>query len=208
MCTFSLLTGVAAKADLGDADVRIDSPSNTRNLSRSFKAKCGKQQRRCTAKFKDGKLIINDGKGIYREQLVRVDTSRTCRQKSIVLPFVTTCYGEQLDYDYVVHYKDKEERQRSALISFWPGYLRREISHKKGFAAALDSWRSDMTPYMSQELENRKREMLLSTCSEKFIKYECSWSNYLQQNPQVADWAKNNPELANVEFQRLNLLPW
>ena len=157
--------------------------------------------------FKDGKLVINSGNGIYREQLVRVDTSRTCRQKSIVLPFITSCYGEQLDYDYVFHYKDNDKIQRSALISFWPGYLRREISHKKGFETSLDAWRSDMTPYMSQELEDNKRKMLLSTCPEKYIKHECSWSNYLQQNPQVADWARSNPQLADEQYKRLKLLP-
>ena len=204
---FFCLSGVEAKADLGDADVSIATPSSTTTLSRSYVGKCGKSQQKCKIQFSEGKLIINDSDGIYREQLVRVDTSRTCRQKSILLPFVTTCYGEQLDYDYMIHYKDSDENQRSALISFWPGYIRQKISEKKGFAASLDAWRSDTTPYMAKEMQNRKAQNLSNSCTDEFIAYECSWSKYLELNPHMAEWAKSNPELAQERMERLKLLP-
>lgn len=202
----SLITGIPAEANLGDADVRIE-PKNAINLSKTYSAKCGKSQKNCRVSFKNGKLIINNGSGIYREQLVRVDTARTCRQKSILLPFATSCFAKQLDYDYVFHYKDKDSRQRSALISFWPGYMQGKISQQKGFATSLNTWRSDTTPYMTQEIKRNNKQRILSTCPKKFVKYECSWSKYLRKNPEIADWAKNNPKLANEEFKKLNILP-
>ena len=202
-----LCTTIPVHADLGDADLKVKSSIGRSNFSRSYKAKCGKAQTRCNVGFRNGKLIINDQNGIYKEQLIRVDMSRTCRQKSLVLPFVTSCYGEQLDYDYILHYEDTKGQQRSALISFWPGYLRKKVSHNKGFSEALAVWRNDATPYMSKEKEKVKKQKMLATCAKEFVTYDCSWSNYLKENPQVAKWAKNNPDLANKEFIRLKLLP-
>lgn len=202
----SLAIAQPAIADLGDADIKA-SPSPAYNTPKTFQAKCGQSQTNCKIKFSNGKMIINDGNGIYKEQLTRVDNSRTCRQKSIILPFITSCYGEQLDYDYLVHYKDKSDQPRAALISFWPGYLRGKISQQKGFAAALNAWRNDPTPYMTKELAHIKQKELQDKCPAKYRKHDCSWSKYLKHDPALLKWAKSNPELAEEEYKKLNLLP-
>ena len=66
----SVLGGNVANADLGGAD--ITGPSGDTTTGRTYKARCGADNQKCTVSFKDEKLIVNDGDGIYRDQFVDV----------------------------------------------------------------------------------------------------------------------------------------
>ena len=66
----SVLSGNAAKADLGGADITGSSGDTT--TGRTYEARCGADTKKCAVSFKDEKLIVNDGGGIYRDQFVNV----------------------------------------------------------------------------------------------------------------------------------------
>ena len=61
----SALGGNAVNADLGGADITGLSGDTT--TGRTYKARCGADNQKCTVSFKDEKLIVNDGNGIYRD---------------------------------------------------------------------------------------------------------------------------------------------
>ena len=62
--------------DLGGADIL---GPDTESIEEGYKAQCGPKQKKCTVSFMDGRLTINKGKGITKNQFVNVVKSRTCR---------------------------------------------------------------------------------------------------------------------------------
>ena len=84
-----------AKADLGGAD--ITGPSGDTTTGRTYKARCGAKKEKCTVSFADEKLIVNNGDGIYRDQFVNVILKKECTQRSILMPWITSCFANQYD---------------------------------------------------------------------------------------------------------------
>ena len=89
-----------AKADLGGAD--ITGPSGETTTGRTYKARCGADKDKCTVSFKDGKLVVNDKGGIYRDQFVNVVRNRVCTQRALLMPFVTSCFENQYDIAFTI----------------------------------------------------------------------------------------------------------
>ena len=126
--------------DLGGADIFGDEEYS----ADSFNAKCGKKLEKCVVSFKDGRLSINNGKGITRDQFVNIVSGRTCRQRSIALPMVKSCFASQYDYDYTITYKTKEGKKRAALIAFRPGYFHGGVEGHESFYRELQVWLGDV----------------------------------------------------------------
>ena len=101
--------GKAAKADLGGAD--ITGPSGETSSGQTYQAKCGQALDKCEVSFKNGKLMINNKGGIYSDQCISVVTTRTCRQRSIALPWVKSCFQNQYDYDFTITYRSEKARK-------------------------------------------------------------------------------------------------
>ena len=72
---FGLISPVFA--DLGEADLE-ESGSNATS-TKIYDALCGKEPRKdCKVKFLNGRLIVNNGKGISKEQLVEITREIEC----------------------------------------------------------------------------------------------------------------------------------
>lgn len=212
---FSLaLIAPSVKADLGGAD--ITGPSGDTSSGKSYKARCGQSLKKCTVSFKYGKLMIDNNGGIYSDQFLEVFTARTCRQKSILMPWVKSCFNSQNDYDFTITYSTKDNRKRSALIAFRPGYFLQGMEAHASFRRDLQVWIEDVLRPIgpsvrienstrarpSSRPESKPKELPLN-CKTLLSDYKCNWSNYLDANPSVKDWAKANPALAEKERIRL-----
>ena len=127
-----------AFADLGGADITEQGGKNTTGAS--YSAKCGKKAVKCTVAFKDGRLVVDNGEGIQSSQLVNVVTGRTCRQKSIIMPWVKSCFTSQYDFDFTISYRSSDGSDKSALISFWPGYFHQGEEAYASFNRDLQIW--------------------------------------------------------------------
>ena len=135
--------------DLGVADILGPDSEG----SGVFKAKCGAKAKKCNVSFIDGRLTINNGRGITKDQFVNVVTARTCRQRSIALPMVRSCFQSQYDHDYTITYRDKDGGKRAALIAFRPGYfLGGELAHKS-FYRELQIWIGDVLRPIGPSIE-------------------------------------------------------
>ena len=140
----------ASDDDLGGADIL---GPDQESIEEGYKAQCGPKQKKCTVSFIDGRLTINKGKGITKDQFVNVVKSRTCRQKSIALPMVRSCYQSQYDHDYTITYKGKDGEKRAALIVFRPGYLlKNELAHDN-FYKEFQIWIGDVLRPIGPSLE-------------------------------------------------------
>ena len=54
---------------------------------------------------------------------MNVVRNRVCTQRSILMPFVTSCFENQYDIAFTITYDNNEGSRRSALITFMPRYL-------------------------------------------------------------------------------------
>lgn len=86
---------------LGDADI-------TNSSNQTYSARCGQKANECSVSFKDDRLMVNESGGITSDQFVSVFTARTCRQTSLIMPWIKSCYPSQYDYDYTITYFDKD----------------------------------------------------------------------------------------------------
>jgi len=132
----ALMPGYAL-ADLGGADM---TDQTGRTTGESYSARCGKKAEKCTASFKDGRLIVDNGDGILGSQVINVVTSRTCRQVSIIMPWVKSCYASQYDYDFVISYRSSDGSDKTALIALRPGYFHQGEEAYDGFNRDLQIW--------------------------------------------------------------------
>ena len=131
----------ASDDDLGGADIL---GPDSELQEEGYKAQCGPKQKKCTVSFNDGRLTINQGRGITKDKFVSVVKSRTCRQRSIALPMVRSCFQSQYDHDYTITYKGKNGEKRAALIVFRPGYLLgNELAHES-FYKDFQIWIGDV----------------------------------------------------------------
>jgi hypothetical protein len=202
-----------AKADLGGAD--ITGPSGTTTTGRSYEARCGANKDKCMVSFQNEKLIVNNEGGIYRDQLLNLVLKKDCTQRSLLLPWVTSCFENQLDWTFTITYRSNEGETRSALITFMPRYLATGATDKaREFERDLQIWMEDVIRPIgpSIQLESPKplppsrrpasKENDL-TCAPPVSGFGCSWANYLKANPRVRAWAEANPAMAEQERLRL-----
>ena len=205
----------AARADLDGAD--ITGPKGQTTTGQTYDARCGIKKEKCGVSFKDEKLIINDGAGIYRDQFVSVVLTRECTQRAVLMPWVTSCFQNQLDWDFTITYKASDGTQRTALISFMPRYFNTNPTDiARSFERDLQIWSEDVLRPIGPSIEVEPVSMPdarpsrmpaaaapVTSCKPPLIDYGCSWSKYLAANPSVSGWAKANPQMAEKERLRL-----
>ena len=205
-----------ASADLGGAD--ITGPSGDTTTGRTYEARCGAEKEECTVGFKDGKLVVNNKGGIYRDQFVNVVRNRACTQRSILMPFLTSCFENQYDIAFTITYNNDEGIRRSALITFMPRYFATGATDKaREFERDLQVWIEDVLRPIGPTLEiegpkaqppsrrpEHKRQIV--NCKIPLSDYGCSWGKYLEANPQVKAWAEAKPAMAEKEKIKLGAI--
>lgn len=202
----------AANADLGGAD--ITGPSGDTSSGQTYQARCGQDANKCEVSFEDGKLMINNKGGIYSDQFISVVTARTCRQKSVLMPWVKSCYHSQYDYDFTITYLSSEGGKRSALIAFRPGYILQGLEAHSSFKRDLQVWIEDVlrpigpsirVEGLPQSKPSSRPQTKTSkvACKPPLSDFACDWNQYLNANPNVKAWAEANPVMANKEKIRL-----
>ena len=148
----SLNIQAAAFADLGGAD--ITGPSGQTTTGQSYMANCGIKKSKCEVAFTNEKLTVNGSEGIYRDQFVNVVKTRACTQRALLLPFVTSCFENQYDWDFTITYKASDGTQRSALISFMPRYLSTGATDRAmSFERDLQVWMQDVLRPIGPSIE-------------------------------------------------------
>jgi len=209
----ALLSPCSARADLGEAD--ITGPRGQTTTGLDYEARCGIKKEKCKVSFKDEKLIINDGTGIYSDQFISVVLTRECTQRALLMPWVTSCFSNQLDWDFTITYRSSDGSQRTALISFMPRYFNTNPTDiARSFERDLQIWSErvlrpigpsiQIEPAVAPSAKPSRRPVLEVVNSKPpLTSYSCSWSKYLQANPAVSDWAKANPQMAEKEKLRL-----
>ena len=199
-----------ANADLGAAD--ITGPSGQTTTGKSYKARCGTSKKKCVVSFRGEKFIVNDSDGIYRDQFVDVNLQKACKQRALLLPWVTSCFANQLDWDFTLTYLNEAGERRSALVSFIPRYLSTGATDRaQDFQRDLQVWLQGILrpvgpsikveqprePIQTRPVPPRQKEEL--SCKPALRGFECDWQKYLDANPSVKAWADANPELAEKE---------
>jgi hypothetical protein len=209
----ALLWTLPARADLGEAD--ITGPKGQTTTGLDYEARCGIKKEKCKVSFKDEKLIINDGAGIYSDQFISVVLTRECTQRALLMPWVTSCFSNQLDWDFTITYRASDGSQRTALISFMPRYFNTNPTDiARSFERDLQIWSERVLRPIGPSIQiepvtapsarpNRRPATDVVSCKSPLTSYGCSWSKYLQANPSVSDWAKANPQMAEKEKLRL-----
>lgn len=137
---FSLLIILLTGAPIAYSD--LDSASTS--LGSKYKAKCGEELDKCEIHFEDDLLVINQTDTLKREQFTSVVIDRTCRQRSILLPFLRSCYSSQYDRDVTITYIGEKDKKKSALIVFRPGYFLQGDEAYSNFYRELQIWLEDV----------------------------------------------------------------
>jgi hypothetical protein len=137
------LTAGFAKADLGGADITGQSGDTT--TGRSYEARCGAERTKCAVSFQEEKLVVDNQGGIYRDQFVDVILTKECTQRSLIFPWITSCFPNQLDWAFTITYTNNEGKRRSALITFMPRYLFTGATDRaREFERDLQVWTGDV----------------------------------------------------------------
>ena len=126
----------AVNADLGGADITGQDGSTT--TGRVYDAWCGIDFKDCKVSFKNDLLSVNKSSGITRNQLVNVTMARVCRQKSLGGFGPPSCFKSQYNKEYSITYKNSENKERTASISF-----RHEPTYKS-FNRDFQIWMGDV----------------------------------------------------------------
>ena len=203
-----------ARADLGGAD--ITGPAGATTTGRTYEAKCGAEKIKCTVGFKDEKLIVNDAGGIYRDRFKSVVLKKECTQRSILLPWVTSCFANQYDWEFTITYVNDEGKTRSAVIVFQPRYLATGATDRaREFERDLQIWGEDVLRPIGPSIQiegqkpappSRRPQPAKSAtlCKKPVSDFGCSWSKYLEANPSIRAWSDANPAAAEKERLRLD----
>jgi hypothetical protein len=139
----SILTAMPAGADLGGAD--ITGTKGATSTGQTYDARCGIEKDQCTVSFIGEKLMVNGTSGITRDQLINVKMKKECTQRSLLLPWVTSCFPNQLDWEFTITYSSSSGERRSALITFMPRYLATGATENaRGFERDLEIWMKDI----------------------------------------------------------------
>ena len=205
-----------ANADLGGADITGSSGDTT--TGSTYEARCGASNDKCKVGFKDGKLIVNDKGGIYRDQFVNVVRKRECTQRSVLLPFITSCFENQYDIAFTITYDNNEGNRRSALITFMPRYFATGATDRaREFERDLQIWIEDVLRPIGASIKiegskvqppsrRSKPKRQLVSCKVPLSDYNCNWAKYLEANPNVKAWAEANPKMAEKEKIKLGAI--
>ena len=51
-----------------------------------------------------------------------------------------SCFNDQYDYDFTITYRTEDDRKRSALIAFGPGYFLQGMEAHASFRRDLQVW--------------------------------------------------------------------
>jgi len=208
----TLATGLAS-ADLGGAD--ITGPAGDTTTGRRYEARCGAEKAKCTVGFKDEKLIVDDKGGIYRDKFINVVLKKECTQRSLLLPWVVSCFENQLDWSFVLAYKNDAGDRRSALITFMPRYLSTGATDQaREFERDLQIWGEDVLRPIGPSIQvdgsrpspasrRPQPKEAVKVCHKPVSDFGCSWSKYLDANPNVRAWSEANPVAAQKERLRL-----
>ena len=132
----ALLLPTTVKADLGGADITGKDWSTTTGTV--YDAWCGSDFNDCEVRLKNDLLSVNQSSGIPRNQLVYVTMERVCRQKSLGGFGPPSCFKSQYNKEYSITYKNSENQERTALISF-----RHEPTYKS-FNRDFQIWMGDV----------------------------------------------------------------
>lgn len=100
-----------ARSDLGGADI-TGSGLTTGN---TYDAWCGNDFVDCKVQFSNGRLIVDDGKGILASQLDSVVFDRICRDYALGMP---NCFSYQYNKEWTIKYRDSSGSLRTGKISF------------------------------------------------------------------------------------------
>lgn len=150
----ALLASGVVKADLGGAD--ITGPSGQTTTGQSYKARCGLDKKECVVSFDNEKLIVDGTGGIYRDQYINVILKRECKQRSLLLPWVTSCFENQYDWDFTITYRSNEGTAKTALISFMPRYLSTGATDRaREFERDLQIWAQTVLRPIGPSIEVR-----------------------------------------------------
>jgi hypothetical protein len=202
-----------ARADLGGAD--ITGPAGDTTTGRKYEARCGAEKEKCTVGFKDEKLMVDDKGGIYRDQFINVVLKKECTQRSLVLPWVTSCFENQLDWAFTLTYKNEAGDRRSALITFMPRYFATGATDRaREFERDLQIWVEGVLRPIGPSIQvegpkpvpasrRPQPKETVKVCSKPVSDFGCSWGKYLDANPNVRAWSQANPVAAEKEKLRL-----
>ena len=135
--TAGLLSPIAAKADLGDADLKKSGSNAT--STKVYNAWCGRfpftfrkpKGVDCKVRFENRRLIVNQGKGITPDQLINVKLERRCKDTAL---WVTCGYPNEEDKRYTFTYKSSMWEQKTAMITF------RDQDTDNQFRSDLETW--------------------------------------------------------------------
>ena len=150
----SLGFGATAKADLGGAD--ITGPSGQTTTGQSYAARCGLDKTDCTVSFAGEKLVVNGTGGIFRDQYINVVLKKACKQRALLMPFVTSCFENQYDWDFTITYRSSDGTTKAALISFMPRYLSTGATDRaQDFERDLEIWAQKVLRPIGPSIEVR-----------------------------------------------------
>ena len=121
-------------------------------------ARCGFDLEDCEIVFNDGEMIINEVFRISRRQFEGVVKSTECRQRSIALPILKSCFHSQYDRDFTIAYKDLNGLSNSTRVSFRPGYSA-DQSGWRNFQFDLQSWAGMAVTPLSIDRQSKKIPM-------------------------------------------------
>jgi hypothetical protein len=196
-----------AKADLGSADVTKPGTGSSGN---SYQAWCGEKKENCKVRFSDGRLVVNNGNGIQRTQVINTYFERVCRRYFLGLP---DCFRHQFDKEYTITYLDSNSSERSALITFshektykkfdadfriWADRILRPV----GPSIVIEQNKSVQAPANGNTILSNS--IISKDCKAPLSDYGCSWTKYLSANPSLKRWAEENPKMAEKERLRVN----
>ena len=113
--TAGLLSPIAAKADLGEAD--LASPNNMLS-NKVFEAWCGKEKKDCKVNFLDGRLKVNDSKGIKSDEVTAILKKFHCfRTRGCKDWDGTDAPTQNLHKEYFLKYKS-QGKEKIAQFTF------------------------------------------------------------------------------------------
>ena len=112
--TTGLLSPIAAKADLGEAEPAA---------KQTFKIWCAEKKNDCDVTFDGNRLRVNGSSGITRKQIIAIDEF---------------CMARQGLHTYTVAYK-KDDGSQSSGVFIVPGWRCENINNTK-FRPALVGW--------------------------------------------------------------------
>ena len=103
-----------ARADLDDAD--LSNKQSSTPSEKVYKAWCGVDQKDCKVKFRNGRMIVNEGSGITSAQVIELERRIAYRAK-LMNCTADRWREEHGQKEYAIKYRS-DSVTKSALITF------------------------------------------------------------------------------------------